>query len=98
MVPTSFLQPLQYDGFAFRCPNKDCGSGADWIIDSGASKHFTSYMNDFVSFEPLAQDNTTLVNMASGTVHMAGRGAVFIRHVVLHNGKEIERTTCLFPV
>jgi len=34
---------------------------ADWLLDSGASLHFTSYLEDFASFEKLKPDPHELV-------------------------------------
>lgn len=36
------------------CENKNCEYGADWIMDSGASNHFTVNLSDFTSYEEIA--------------------------------------------
>jgi len=54
------------------CPNvisdfaaEDHMNRVDWILDSGASLHFTGDMNDFVDYTPLEKNITT--NTATST-------------------------------
>jgi hypothetical protein len=58
-----------------KCKGKAKAS-PQWILDSGASLHFTGDMNDFIEFSPLKEPIS--VNTANGTVQVEGSGTVLI--------------------
>ena len=75
-VPMSL--PHQHGPWScLKCQSQNCGSGADWILNSGASAHFTTEINDFTSYEVLPQNDETMIQTASksGTLHKIGKGA-----------------------
>jgi len=49
---------------------------AEWMLDSGASEHFTGDINDFVEFESLAP---IAVQTATETTNIIGRGSVILQ-------------------
>jgi len=49
---------------------------AEWMLDSGASEHFTGDMNDFVEYEALAP---ITVQTATETTNIIGRGSVILQ-------------------
>ena len=49
-----------------------------WIIDSGASMHFTPDQSDFVMYQPLG-DHKIPVSTATGVIHVVERGSIWIR-------------------
>ena len=49
---------------------------AEWMLDSGASEHFTGDINDFVEFETLAP---IAVQTATETTNIIGRGSVILQ-------------------
>jgi len=48
----------------------------EWMLDSGASEHFTGDINDFVEFETLA---LIAVQTATETTNIIGRGSVILQ-------------------
>ena len=65
-----------------------------WMMDSGASAHFTFDINDFIEYEPFGKNDRPAVNTAKHTVYVEGKGTVLITHE--ENGDEV--TTRLSPV
>ena len=49
-----------------------------WIIDSGASMHFTPDQSDFVMYQPLGNHKIP-VSTAAGVIHVVGKDSVWIR-------------------
>ena len=56
-----------------------------WMLDSGASMHFTFSMNDFADFQPF--DTHRPLQTADGVTYMTGAGTVFL---VLETGKTVK--------
>ena len=50
-----------------------------WILDSGASTHFTLHCSDFVDYVELKGDDCIPVQTAGGIIHVTGRGCVLIQ-------------------
>lgn len=69
---------------------------SDWLIDSGASRHFTGDMNDFYDFRILNTGKPLMVSTPDATIQVQGVGTVFLDHVIEDsNGKEVIVTTRL---
>ena len=67
----------------------------DWIMDSGASKHFTHELSDFAEYRPV---NGPMLTTAAknAPLQVKGEGTVSLTHTVFTSeGKEIVRTTRL---
>jgi hypothetical protein len=80
-----------------KCKEKRATSatfGPQWLLDSGASSHFTFDINDFIEYTPLKGNERTAVKTAAHTVYAEGTGAVLITH--WENDEEV--TTRLHPV
>jgi len=76
-----------------------CSPGAPWLMDSGASKHFTMNMDEFHSYESIPANSKNKVITANGKTFIEGKGTVFLQHNVERNGWVIEQwTTCLSPI
>jgi hypothetical protein len=86
------------DNMCHKCISGNCNDSATWILDSGASKHFTGDIKDFTSYQPLVQDETTIVQAASSTINIQGKGAVFIKHHVKIQRHVQQCITQLYPV
>jgi hypothetical protein len=86
------------DNQCHRCVSGNCKDSASWILDSGTSKHFSGELRDFASYQPLIQDETTVVQAASSAINIQGKGAVFISHHVKIQGKIQQRIMRLYPV
>lgn len=68
-----------------------------WLMDSGASIHFTSNKSDFVSYQDFTNKNCPFSQTATNVVPINGFGTVFVK-VISHSketGLEIHR---LYPV
>ena len=66
------------------CPNvisdftaEDHMNRVDWILDSGASLHFTGDMNDFIEYTPL-EKNITANTATSANTQIIGKGTVMM--------------------
>jgi len=68
-----------------------CSPGAPWLMDSGASKHFSMNMEDFSSYESIPANNKNRVITANGETFIEGKGTVFIQHNVERNGRRPEQ-------
>jgi hypothetical protein len=68
--------------------------GTLWLLDSGASLHFTHDFNDFIEYETAKAAERLPVRTASEIIHVEGKGAVLIEHKV--NNKLVQ--TRLYPV
>ena len=86
---TKYLVP---NSFSFVCcplrVNKD-QSEATWMLDSGASCHFTNDLNDFVEFEENVGPER-VVRIANGSTSIASKGTV----IFTVNGKRVR----LYPI
>ena len=60
------------------CKHEDDGR-MFWILDSGASTHFTLHHLDFVDYVKLKGDDRIPVQTAGGIIHVTGRRCVLIR-------------------
>jgi hypothetical protein len=49
---------------------------AEWILDSGASRHFTNSLNNFVDFEDC---QPVLVRTATSSTFITGKGTVYLK-------------------
>jgi len=66
------------------CPNvisdfaaEDHMNRVDWILDSGASLHFTGDMNNFIDYTPL-ENNITANTATSENTQIIGKGTVMM--------------------
>jgi hypothetical protein len=78
--------------------NRLCINSAKWILDSGASKHFTGEIRDFALYEKVHQVGIIHVHAALIVINIQGKGAVFIKHQVKIQGKLKTRIMQLYPV
>jgi transposase InsO family protein len=69
-----------------------------WILDSGASQHFTSTKVDFIDFEIIK--NAPEVNTASAkaVLRVEGQGSILLSHFVENKGTRVVKTTRIYPV
>jgi hypothetical protein len=71
-----------------------CKKGDEWLLDSGASAHFTFSLSDFSEYTKFKSDERTPVKTAAHTIYVEGKGAVLLRHEV--HGRLV--VTRLWPV
>ena len=83
--PETNLQTELVDRYLAFCTNKiclicsgkcECESSKEWMLDSGASLHFTGDLNDFVEFTPL--ENGMTVMTATSSTQITGKGTVIL--------------------
>ena len=76
--------------------NTTRGLNEYWMIDSGASLHFTHSRSDFISYKPAP---TTAGTAAETPLTIEGFGAVIIKHELKLKGKKAQtKYLRLFPV
>jgi len=51
-----------------------------WLLDSGASVHFTHNKSDFINFIPAKQSNRQPIRTTAHTIFVEGLGKVLLRH------------------
>jgi transposase InsO family protein len=78
--------------------NKNDKDNCQWIMDSGASKHFTPVLSDFADFTPY--DGPKLQTAAvKAPLQIKGEGTVFLTHkVTSKSGSTKEIVTRFYPV
>ena len=57
------------------CPSKDDIKVNEWMLDSGASMHFTNDMNDFVEYQPIPPIS---IKTAINSVSVKGKGTIIL--------------------
>jgi hypothetical protein len=65
-----------------------------WLLDSGASAHFTNTLSDFIEYQPANKSDRQAVRTAANTIWVEGEGTVLLRHYL--NGNLV--TTRINPV
>ena len=91
----NYIAELYINKICLQCSHGcDCKTDRtkEWLIDSGASEHFTYDINNFVDYEVLK--NHSSVRTANSTAEVRGRGTVII---VLTTG-EIVRISPVYHV
>jgi transposase InsO family protein len=79
-----------------------------WLLDSGASQHYTNNIDDYVDYTPWTRDNYGYVRTATTTTPVIGTGTVMIRvpgpkgterTLQVHNVQHVpEMFTCLLSL
>ena len=100
LVASAHPMGLQYNFIdkcsCSRCKRSEPPLQPQWLLDSGASMHFTGQCSDLVDAFKLAQP--LMIQMANNVTQVKEAGTVFITHTVLpRNSKAYEKTTCLQP-
>src|SRR5258708_33440994 len=55
-------------------------NGALWILDSGASRHFTHEITDFIEYKPYEMKEG--LQTAGNVIYVEGEGAVLVQHLL----------------
>jgi len=53
-----------------------------WLLDSGASAHFTNNISDFINYMPIAKSDRMPVKTAAHMIYVEGTGTVLLRHYI----------------
>ena len=56
-----------------------------WLLDSGASAHFTNNKNDFIKYTPASESDRQPVRTTAHTIWIEGQGTVLLRHYLNGN-------------
>ena len=83
----SSIKFLQYIGDHYatcvNCKGKKAAENSqEWILDSGASSHFTFDLDDFAEYEPLPDGPLIPTASKDNPVSIKGKGTIFISHSV----------------
>jgi GAG-pre-integrase domain len=102
-VSSDFSVPIAH---VHNCPVSDCpecngrpakkSAKSLWILDSGASKHFTFALSDFLEYTVLK--HPIKVTTAANPIFIIGEGTVLLEHYVLNKGIKQPCITRLYPV
>jgi transposase InsO family protein len=72
----------EHDDFFTQCARCNKRLETLWLLDSGASAHFTNRKSDFISYQPYSQSDRQPVRTAAHTIFVEGSGTVLLRHYV----------------
>jgi len=104
-LPCGLHSVMSQDNKIPLCMSLNCGKcnsclpSAPWLMDSGASKHFTMNLDEFSSYESIPANSTNKVITTNGETFIEGKGTVFLQHNVERNSQVIEQwTMCLSPI
>ncbi len=53
-----------------------------WLLDSGASAHFTNNISDFIDYMPIAKSDRMPVKTVAHTIYVGGTGTVLLKHYI----------------
>ena len=69
-----------------------------WILDSGASVHFTNEISDFIDYEEVKDAPKVTTAAKSAPLQIIGKGAILLSHYVEKNGHRESKLTRIYPV
>jgi transposase InsO family protein len=72
----------EHDDFFTQCARCNKRLETLWLLDSGASAHFTNRKSDFISYQPYSQSDRQPVRTAAHMIFVEGSGTVLLRHYV----------------
>jgi transposase InsO family protein len=72
----------KHDDFFTQCARCNKRLETLWLLDSGASVHFTNRKSDFISYKPYPKSDRQPVRTAAHTIFVEGSGTVLLRHYV----------------
>ncbi len=80
---TSFdLLKCEHNKYLSECAKcKECTKNM-WLLDSGASAHFTNEISDFIDYTPIAKSDRIPVKTAAHTIYVEGTGTVLLKHYI----------------
>ena len=69
-----------------------------WILDSGASQHFTSTKEDFIDYEIVKNAGEVRTASAKAILRVEGKGSILLTHFVENKCRHIVKTMRIYPV
>ena len=69
-----------------------------WILDSGASVHFTMHKSDFINFSKVHNAPPVKTASKKAPLQVKERETVLLSHQIEINCKKIQHYTCIYPV
>jgi hypothetical protein len=72
----------KHDDFFTQCARCNKRLETLWLLDSGASVHFTNRKSDFISYQPYLQSDRQPVRTAAHMIFVEGSGTVLLWHYV----------------
>src|SRR6266702_3342489 len=76
------LLKCQHNKYLSQCAK--CKERTDnmWLLDSGASAHFTNNISDFINYTPIAKSDRLPVKTAAHTIYVEGTGTVLLKNYI----------------
>ncbi len=53
-----------------------------WLLNLGASAHFTNNISDFIDYSPLAKSDRMSVKTVAHTIYVEGTGTILLKHYI----------------
>src|SRR6266571_3806772 len=80
---TSFdLLKCEHNKYFSQCAKcKECTKNM-WLLDSGASAHFTNNISDIIDYTPIAKSDRMPVKTAAHIIYVEGTGSVLLKHYI----------------
>ena len=76
------LLKCQHNKYLSQCAKcKECTNNM-WLLDSGASAHFTNNISDFIDYTPIAKSDRMPVKTVAHTIYVEGTGTVLLKHYI----------------
>jgi len=76
------LLKCQHNKYLSQCAKcKECTNNM-WLLDSGASAHFTNKISDFIDYTPIAESDRMPVRTVAHTIYVEGTGTVLLKHYI----------------
>src|SRR6266702_2408415 len=76
------LLKCEHNKYLSQCAKcKECTINM-WLLDSGASAHFTNNISDFIDYQPIAKSDRMPVKTAAHTIYVKGTGSVLLKHYI----------------
>ncbi len=76
------LLKCEHNKYLSQCAKcKECTINM-WLLDSGASAHFTNNISDFIDYTPIAKSDRMPVKTVAHTIYVEGTGTVLLKHYI----------------
>ena len=82
--------------FCTRCTLRDESRIHGWLLDSGATAHFTNNLDDFIDYEPYNDDERPTIQSANTLAYAEGHGTVLVKHFVGQSPRLLRLTNVIY--
>jgi hypothetical protein len=78
------VQKCEHNELFVQCSKCRDKTSSMWLLDSGASAHFTYDKSYFINFKPATGSNRIAVRTAAPMIYVEGHGTVLLKHIINH--------------